>query len=296
MARSVTEIKEQIAAAFMADEGVRRLYGFKGTEQFSKIFPAVCVESVMLYVFALGMWMIESLFDSHRAEVDKALAELRPHTLRWYISKAKAFQINDELPIDESGQPISDTYAVAEPKKQIVRYAVADEVSGLVLLKVAKYKSETDHRPDTLQQREVDALRRYFSQIKDGGVSIAIMSNAPDSMALEITIHYNAMALHVDTKNSEPDLYNALDANKGLVRMAVESVIENLPFDGMCRKSDLIDAIYKIDGVDVADITRMQTAEAGGSYVNVTGFCCPKSGYFKLDTLKITPKIYVYGS
>lgn len=300
MARNISEIKEQIAAAYMASEGVRKLYGFKGTEVFSKVFPAVCVESVLLYVFAYGMWVIENLFDRHREQVESDLSNLKPHTLRWYINKAKAFQIGDELPTDESGQPISDTYAVIDPKKQIVRYAVADERDGTVLLKLAKYRTMDDHRPDSLQDREQEAVRRYFSQIKDAGVPVAIMSNPPDTMLLNMTIYYNAMLLHHDTKNAEKDLYNSTAA-KGLVRAAVEQVIENLPFNGICKRSDIEKAVRGINGVDVADITLMQTARAvekdqPKSYSNVAGFCIPESGYFKLDKLNLTLEVYEHGN
>lgn len=296
MARSISEIKEQIAAAYMADDVVRKLYDLKGTEKFSDAFPPVSVEGVLFYVFAFGMWVIEILFDRHRAEVDEALANLKPHTLQWYINKAKAFQIDDCLPTDPSGQVVSDVYATLTPKKQIVRYAIAQENEGTLLLKLAKYRSADDHRPEKLQSREVDAVRRYFSQIKDAGVPLSIVSNAPDLMALDMTIYYNPMTLHTDKKNDELDLYNAT-SSKGRVRAAVEQVIENLPFNGACKKSDLVAAVYAIDGVDVVDVTRMRvapapTANAAPAYTYVTGYCIPESGYFKLENLTITLKPY----
>lgn len=296
MARSISQIKEQIAAAFMADPAVRKLYDLQGTETFSDVFPSVSVEGVLLYVFACGMWVIETLFDRHRAEVDDALANRMPHTLQWYIHKAKAFQIDDSLPTDGSGQIVSDVYARITPKKQIVRYAVAQEDAGTLLLKLAKYRSADDPRPEALQEREIDAVRRYFSQIKDAGVPLSIVSNRPDLMALNLTIHYNPMILHPDTKNGEEDLYDA-SGGKGLVRAAVERVIENLPFNGTCRKSDLMAAIYAIDGVDVVDVTRMRvappkTTDAIPAYVPVTGYCVPGSGYFRLEQLAIILKPY----
>lgn len=285
----------------MADEGVRKLYGFNGTETFDKTFPRVSIESVLLYVFAYGMWIIENLFDRHRAQVDQAINNLKPHTLRWYVNKAMAFQIDDQLPTDRTGQTASDVYATINPKKQIVRYAVADDKSGVILLKLAKYRTMDDHRPMPLQEREVEALRHYFAQIKDAGVPISITSPFPDLMKLEATIYYNPMVLHSDVKNKEEDLYNAT-SSRGLVRKAIEEVIENLTFNGTCKKSDLLKAIYAIEGVDVTDITSLYTAEAPASsdealeLTEVTGYCTPKSGYFRLNELLLTLKPYEYGS
>lgn len=301
MARSISQIKEQITTAFMADDAVRKLYDLKGTEQFSEVFPTVSVESVLLYVFAFGMWVIENLFDRHRAAMDDALAKLKPHTLQWYINKAKAFQIDDSLPTDEHGQVVSDVYAQIIPKKQIVRYAVAHENSGIIQLKLAKYRRADDPRPQALQSREIEAVRHYFMQIKDAGVPLSIISNAPDMMKLEMTVFYNPMVLHEDERGFERDLYDASDG-KGLVRTAVEQVIENLPFNGTCRKSDLIAAVGRIEGVEVVDITRMRAAPARiasdphGIYTDVTGFWVPESGYIRLEELIINLRPYYYGS
>lgn len=287
---TVQQFKEQIATEFMAMTSVKRLYNLDETKTFEQCFSAVSIESIFLYIWAFGAWVITSLFDKHRTDVLAALAELKPHSIRWYTTKAKAYQHGDELPKDESNQVSSDVYSNIVEFKKIVRFAVARELEGVVLLKVAKYTASENHTPCKLTDEELIGLRRYFQHVKDAGVPMAIISNAPDIMSIAMTIYYNPMQLQVN------DGVLVDENGDNVVRRAIEQVIENLPFNGDCRNSDILDAVKSLDGVDVADIESVKTKPAGGVYKPVVGYCTPDSGYFKLETLTLTLKPYSYGN
>lgn len=293
---TIAEYKELIGAEFMASAAAKKLYKYPDGTKFSEYFPPVSVEGVMVYVFAFGMWVISTLYDKHRADVLADLAALKPHNLLWYVTKAKAYQHGQELPKDESGQPVSDVYATINEKQRIVKYAVAQEFNNTVLLKVAKYTNASNVTPQKLSDNELAGLKRYFSQIKDAGVPLAVISNDPDKMAVEVTIYYNPMLLFpdVDGKGNITALKNSDGVD--VIKTAIQKVIENLPFNGDCKTSDILDAIKKIDGVDVADITAVQVLAGVASYKPVVGYCTPESGYFKLDRLTLTAKPYSYGN
>jgi len=285
---TVKDFKDQIGAQFMASAGARKHYDFPDGATFDSYFPTVSVESILLYVFAFGMWVLASLFDQFTAEVQALLTELKPHTLRWYVTKAKAYQHCCQLPKDETGQTVSDVYDVIEPKAQVVKYAVAQETGGLILIKVAKYSTATDPTPQKLTDNELAGLKGYFSQIKDAGVPVAIISNNPDRMTIDVAIFYNPMLLFPDV-DSATGKVTALKNGDGVdvVRAAIEQVIENLPFNGDCKTSDILDAIKAVPGVDVADITSVATRGDNGNYTKVVGYSTPQSGYFKLEKLTI---------
>lgn len=84
MARDIATIKQEMADAFMAESAVRERYGFTASDTFDSKFSKVSIEGLLFYVVAFGMWAMEKLFDSHKAEVDAMLADRTPHTTRWY--------------------------------------------------------------------------------------------------------------------------------------------------------------------------------------------------------------------
>lgn len=291
---TINDFYKQVTDAFMADDDVKEIYRLRESDTFDKRFGKVSVEGVMMYMWAFGLWLISQMFAKHRSEVLADLERLKPHTLNWYVTKTKAYQHGDELPRDKATKMyISDTYKTINEGKQIVRYAVAQEREGKIYLKVAKYKSSKERVPARLTDNELNGLKRYLSQVKDAGVPITIISNSPDEMEVEMVIYYNPMLLSPTTN----DLVATIDGeNKSVVSDAIKKVVENLPFNGDCRNSDILDAVKAIDGVDVADIVTVKTKPANGALKPVVGYVTPESGYFKLTKLTLTLKPYSYGN
>jgi hypothetical protein len=285
---TVKDYKDLITAEFMANRDAQRVYGFGENETFDSRFSAVSVESILFYVFAFGMWVIATLFEKHRTDVLANLEALKPHTLLWYVTKARAYQDGYDLPRDRHGQVIADVYDTIDESAKIVKYAVARERENTVVVKVAKHTSDDDRTPQKLESGELNGLRQYFSQVKDAGVQISIVSNEADKMDVEVTIYYNPMLLSlVDGVLKDTD-------KNDVVRNAIQLAVENLPFNGDCRTSDILNAVKNIRGVDVAEIGNVYVwrGDGGGEKVRVVGFYTPESGYFKLETLTINAEPY----
>ena len=141
MARSISEIKKEMTAAFIKQRAVIENYGLDTRKTFDQQFSAVSIESVLFYVFAFAVWTVEVLFDKHSAEVDARIEQLEPHTLRWYVNKVKAFMygrklVEDADYYDTSGMNQTDIDAL-----RVVKYAVATEDSTVVYIKVAGQKN-----------------------------------------------------------------------------------------------------------------------------------------------------------
>jgi len=283
---TVKDYKDQITAEFMANQDVQKHYGFGENDTFDSRFSAASIESILFYAFAFGMWVIATLFDKHRTEVLEDLKTLKPHTLFWYVTKARVYQHGHELPKDQHGQVVSDVYAEVDEAAQIVRFAVARELGDIVMVKVAKHTSEDNRTPQRLDAEELSGLRRYFSQVKDAGVRVSIVSNDADLMAVDVVIYYNPIVLSF----ADGVLIDSEDND--VVRNAIEQVVENLPFNGDCRTSDILNAIKVVPGVDVVEINKVQVWTGEQERQTVVGFTTPKSGYFKLKELTIAARPY----
>jgi hypothetical protein len=82
------------------------------------------------------------------------------------------------------------------------------------------------------------------------------------------------------------------DGNQPVLE-AVKTVITNLPFNGIFRKSDLLAAVAAVPGVEVADIEQVQVKVAtAADFTDVVGYDKPYSGYYAIDSLEINYKSY----
>ena len=323
MARSINEIKAEIAAAFISQEVVRSAYGLDDNATFDKVFSPVSIESVLFYVVASCMWVVECLFDRHKAEVETQIEALRPHTLRWYVSKTLAYMNGKSLkPVSVDGVVVADYYDTTDmaesdiTKAQVVKYAVATESNTQVLIKAAR--ADNNGRPKKLTDEQLKGLSWYLSQIKDAGVSLRVISEDADQMNVELYVRYDPSVLKAEylteiedeyiangntffTATDRANGYHLLrlspidDVNTDVLDNAVCDVITRLPFNGEYRNSDLLAAVQAIGGVEVADICKVEvcTASATGIYTPVVGYRRPYSGYYELTNLVVKGKPYV---
>lgn len=304
MARSIAEIKAQIAETFISQDAIRTGYGLKSKQSFEKVFSAVSLENLMFYVVASCIWVLEKMFDKHREEIDTRIEALRPHTLRWYVSKTLAYMRDKDL-IMADGVVVADYYDTSGmteaeiEKARVVKYAVATEDNTKVFIKVAA--RDNNGQPTQLEDADVAGLRYYLSQIKDAGVAIEIRNEPADNMRIELVVLYDPAILTAETTdNGQADAngyYNIKLTRDGkdVIAEAVSAVISKLPFNGEYRNSDLMAALQAIEGVRVADIVKVEAA-AGGSeaFSKVVGYRRPYSGYYAIKDGNLTVKGRAY--
>lgn len=279
MARTVEEIKKDMTAEFMKMEAVKSRYGLDGSKSFADCFSMASLENIIFYVFAVAVWALEKLFDLHRADVDARIEQLEPHTLRWYVSKAKAYMQGQKLVTDcdyydTEGMPEQDIAAA-----KVVKYAVATESNTVVYIKVAR---EVDGNPAALTAGQLEGLTSYMNEIKDAGVSVQLRNEPADQMRIDLLIYYDPTLLIIDANG------NGSQNGKDPVRETTKQVIENLPFNGMFRKSDLMAALQALPCVEVADIKSVKVKPRNGAeWQTVEGYDRPFSGYYSIDALTV---------
>ena len=280
MARSIEQIKTSMAEAFMQDTNLAIKYGFEVGADFNNTFSKVSIESLLLYIVAVGIWTLERLFDTHTTEVTDYIATMKPHSLRWYVEKAKAFLIGVPL-IDGTDQfntsGLTDDQIAA---KRIVTFAACTESNATLYLKVAKAG------PAPLTTDEKAAFVAYLHEIKDAGVRIDVISENGDYLSLNMVIYYDPLLINANGESKA-------DGTR-VVEQAIKDYIENIPFNGEFRKNELEDAIQAVDGVVMVEFNFAEHSETGdeGTFDRVVPYCKPASGYFKFENADLSGITY----
>lgn len=274
-----------MTAEFMKMEAVKSTYGLDGSKSFADCFSMASLENIIFYVFASAVWTLEKLFDLHRADVDARIEQLEPHTLRWYVNKAKAYMQGQKLVANCDYYDTEGMTEQAIADARVVKYAVATESNTVVYIKVAR---EVDGNPAALTNGQLDGLTAYMNEIKDAGVSVQLRNEPADKMRIDLLIYYDPTLLTIDSNGA-----GVLVSGEEPVREATKQVIENLPFNGMFRKSDLLAALQALPCVEVADIKSVQVKPNNAElWQTVEGYDRPFSGYYSIDALTVDYKPY----
>ena len=269
MARTIQEIQTLILQAKAQEPALNEL------NSTSK----VAIWRLWVYIIAVAIWSLEKLFDQHRADIDKRLAELKPHTARWYRSKALAFQYGfDLLPDSDKFNNQGHTEKAIEASK-IVKYSAVIESKneGRLIVKIASEQGNT-LQPITDAQKQ--AFEAYLQEIKDAGVRLSVVNYQPDVLHLQMKIIYDPLVLDSNGQS-------ILHATKP-VETAIKDYLKRLPFNGELVLAHLIDALQQAEGVKIPHLVLAQSKNitSGGGYgafetIEISKI--PTAGYFTID-------------
>lgn len=267
MARTVEEIKLSITSAFVANPQVITYYGLESGKTFDEQFSKLSLESIIFSVIASAMFVVESLFDTHKTDIESKLAERMAHNKMWYKNKALAFQYGHSL------VPESDYYEPIDTNAQIIKHASVDETDdGFLQIKVAK---ESEESLEALTETEQTAFTGYMAKVKDAGVNIRVISQEADHLRLVIDIYYDPIVLG--------ETGNRLDGtNNSPVQQAISKYLENLPFNGEFTIMALTDALQAVNGVVVPQVLSADSYYGTADWVIITAIHQPHAGWMRV--------------
>ncbi len=247
-------------------------YGFNVGEAFDSRFSKVSFESILFYIVASSMFVLESNNDKHKADVNASLNERGTHGGQWYVELSKAFQYGDEY------NTITGKYDVIDESKQIVEYVAADEIGRSVFLKVARL---VNGELAALSDEQLAAFSTYIRKAKDFGVDVKIISADGDDAKFEIDIWYDPTVLDdqgmlLDGSGVEP----ALDT--------VKSHIKNLPFNGEFQIVRMEDALQATKGVVIPEVKLAETKYANNDWKLIDAKVRPEAGYMVIAPENLT--------
>lgn len=247
----------------------------------------VAVWRLMLYVAAFSIWVLENLFDTHKAEVSAALAELKPHTARWYRNKALAFQYGFPL------FPDSDVFNNAGKTDEqlaaskIIKYSAVTEAETESRL-IVKIATEKDGELQPITEDEKAAFDAYISDIKDAGVKVTVINYLPDILDLKLQTFYDPLVL-----TSDGTAITGISVAKKPVELAIAEFLKELPFNGELILQSLVDKLQQTEGVKIVNVTGAASKwidpslNGYGDFENIGVSKIPVSGYFKVENFNI---------
>ena len=282
MPRSISDIRREIAAAYIADPNIQHAYKLTAGKTFEEQFSKVSLESILFWAFASAVYTLESLFSKHRTEVAQLVSEAEPHTLRWYAQRAKAYLHGYSLPPYKDRYDLSSISPEEQERAAVVRYAVASEYQGVVNIKVAG--AGKSGQPIALDTNIITSLTRYLEVIKDAGVQIRVSSGAGDELRLALTVYLTPSVLINGAPSEELD---------NRIRQAITRNVSDLPFDGVFRPADLVIELSRVIGVEASEVTSASARPSSyDTFIPFTGYHRPASGYFILSNLDLNYKPY----
>lgn len=199
-------------------------------------------------IFAYVAYILHKLWTIYEQRLNTAAKAVINHNAYWYALQAKKFQLGDNLDATNG----SVEYPVIDEAKQIVTASAVKESGGTLILKVAK---DGAGGLVPLASSELSAFKGYIESVRDAGVDTLIVSQNPDLLKTALSIYYNPII--------------PLATIKANVEAAINNYVNNLPFDGIFRRTKLIDAIQAIEGIE--DV-KIDICEASVSYTTNPSF------------------------
>ena len=236
MARSVAEIKKTMTDAFMADATIREKYGLSVNDTFSSKFSSVSIENILFCIVAACCYVLEVLFDNHKADVEEKISMAVVASVPWYYKMALAFQYGDSLILNDRTQQYE--YATIDESKQVVKYAAVRDKGTSVQILVS---GDQGGSPVALSNDVLAVFKHYMNRVKVAGVILKITSKESDRVSITATITVDPLVL---------DESGALlsDGSKP-VETAIREHLKNIIYGGTFNKTKLVDAIQEVAGV-----------------------------------------------
>lgn len=254
MARTIRQIKGAMTQQFMADSNIIEMYGFEAGASFEDTFSAVSLESIWFSIVAAAIYVLETLFDAFKEDVDAKIAEAVVASIPWYHKISLEFQYGDSLVFDEKTQ--SFVYPEIDSTRQIVKFAACRDLGGMVY--VLASKDNGSGFPAPLSADELAAFDSYLRERKPAGVLLQTNSLASDQVQVVMSVQYNPQVLSPDGQLiSRPGTYPVEDA--------INAYLNGIIYGGALNKTKLVDAVQAAEGVIDVSLTSVSVKTATGS-------------------------------
>lgn len=246
---------------FMADPTIIERYGFPAGAVFEDTFSTVSLESIWFSIVAAAIYVLETIFDAFKEDVDSKIAQAAVASIPWYHKISLEFQYGDALVFDEQTQQF--VYPVVDESKQIVKFAACRDLGGMVY--VLASKDNGSGSPAALSSAELSAFDAYLRERKPAGVLLQTDSFSPDLVRVVMAVQYDPQVITSEGKLiADPTVYP--------VEEAINSYLNGIVYGGALNKTKLVDAVQGAAGVIDVSLTSVSVKTAAGDeYSPVSG-------------------------
>ena len=221
---------------------------------------------IWVWLMAFGMSLHEKLWGTFKTEIDEIANQSHFGTLPWYRKMSLYYQHGDALVFQDNQWK----YATVNLTNRIIKKAAAQDIPGVVFVKVAKENGVP------LDAAEFDAFTAYVDSIAPPGINTTVISQAPDDLKMAIDIYYDPLVLAAD---------GSLLSDSGVfpVEDAILGYINNIEFDGKFMITHLQDAMQLAEGVVDPIINSVETRYGVNPYAPIVVSFNSFSGHFRID-------------
>ena len=187
----------------------------------------VAVWRLLLWCVAYVHTILEGNFDRFKLEVEGLAKDGHFGTRRWFVAKAKAFQLGHVLQFT----PLDAGYAVVDSAARIVSQAAVVEMANVVVVKVAKTSGSSLVK---LTNEELVAVNDYFQELRPP-VQVTVLTADADKVRLTGSVVY-------DGQQPVAGVQAAVD-------LALMSYFKGLDFGGVITLTSIRRTILSVAGV-----------------------------------------------
>ena len=228
--RTIQEIKKSMTDSVLRNETLVAALGLDKSLSWEEQTSSVSILNMLIYIVAVGHYILESMFDSFKVEVEERIAAAYPGSISWMWNRAMEFQDDNDMNAYflENG-----AYQNVDASKRIIKYASVVEEYNTVVIKV----SGENYRPLTEEQRT--SFEAYMNTLKFAGVKLSISSMRSDDLKLKLHVWRNKLVMPGEDDET--------------IRTAITNYLDNIRYGGRFNKTRLMDAVQTVQGVE--DVT-----------------------------------------
>ncbi len=285
-----------MTTAFIENETVQQLYELAPGQSFEDQFSLVSIESILFDSVAFAVWVLESLFDVFRQEIQEKIDASKPFTLKWYKAVALAYQHG--FSIDEDGDYINGSATEEQIKASKIVTQVAFEKAIIQGHGVLRCKTAKDQGGELvkLTPQELEGFDYYMNKKTAFGLRVVSISREHDRLQLSLKIWYDPQIL--DSQGRRKD-----GTNDTPVIDAINDYLRNIEFNGSFVKTYLTDALQQVPGVKIPKIISAESSwssftqnmESSLSAGLIEEIRSTFAGYMRLDVDNSTFEYVPYG-
>lgn len=270
MARTIEQIQTGIFDSITANPNLAGLSSASN----------VAIYRLMVFIVSYAILLLETLFDTHKKEVDDIILQKIPGTARWYRTMSLKFQYGFALLMDTDQFDNTGATQQQIDDSKIIKYCAVTEVLGTGRL-VIKIATETAGVLSPIQDAEKTAFDAYVKEFRYAGVRYRVVNYLPDILILTLKIYRDPLVL-------DSNGMSILNANYP-VEDAIKQYFKELPFDGELVLAHLVDKLQLVEGVVIPHIINAETksidpnTDIYGSAQPLDVKTIPVSGYFTIE-------------
>ncbi len=201
----------------------------------------VDIHRLLMRLFAYCAKLQQDLWDRFRVETEALAKDGHFGTRRWFVAKAKRFQMGHVLQFTD----LDAGYATDDPAARIVTHAAVVELANTVVVKVAK-QAGTGLQPLTTE--ELLAVNDYFQELRPP-VQVQVLTAPADRLRITGSVVYDGQA--------------TLSAVQAAVNYELREYLRTLAFGGVVRNTDLKAAMLRAQGVVDVRLAQVEVRTTG---------------------------------